>query len=94
MHCLVCGGDMCAVMVEADHHVGMHSFQYRKFNCGNCGDTERRFAFDPRLHDQPAMANPTVSASIVPDPPAEGEIHSKMRIADALSLPLAKLFYK
>jgi hypothetical protein len=95
MQCLVCGGDMHAVMVEPDHRVGMQGFLYRTFRCGSCGDTERCFAFDPEGCDQPIMPGPTVSASIVPSQPAESEIQSRMaRIADALSVPLARLFNK
>jgi hypothetical protein len=86
---------MRAVMVEPDHRVGMDSFQYRTFRCGSCGDTERCFAFDPKRRDQPTMLGPTVSASIVPGQPAEGGIQSRIaRIADALSVPLARLFDK
>jgi hypothetical protein len=95
MQCLVCGSDMRAAIVEPDNRVGMHSFQYRTFRCESCGDSERRFAFEPEHHDQSNMPGQTVSASIVPDQPAEGEIQSRMaRIVDALSLPLTRLFNK
>jgi hypothetical protein len=104
IQCLVCGSEMRAVTIEPDHRVDMHSFQYRTYRCGSCGDTERRFVFDPTPRIQP-----TASGAIVPGPnvPAqvasdsgealsrEGETQSRIaRIAGALSSPLARLLNK
>jgi hypothetical protein len=95
---------MRAVMIEPDHRVDMHSFQYRTYSCGSCGDTERRFVFDPTPRAEPTTLGPTGPESTLSAQAAsdlggvlsgEGETQSKMaRIADALSVPLAKLFNK
>jgi hypothetical protein len=104
MQCLVCGAEMRAVMIEPDHRVDMHSFQYRTYRCGSCGDTERRFVFDPTPHAQPTTPVATAPESSIHAQTAsdlgevlseEGETQSKIaRIADALSVPFAKLFIK
>jgi hypothetical protein len=104
MQCLVCGAEMRAVMIEPDHRVDMHSFQYRTYRCGSCGDTERRFVFDPTPHAQPTTPVATAPESSMSPQTAsdlgealsgEGETQSKMaRIADALSVPLTRLLNK
>jgi hypothetical protein len=55
MKCFVCGQGMrlAAVepylaTVEPCDEATMSGFEYRTFKCEGCGDTERRFAFDPR----------------------------------------------
>jgi len=101
MQCLVCGAEMRAVMIELDHRVDMHSFQYRTYSCGSCGDTERRFVFDPTPHAQPTTPRATAPESSMPAQTASdlervlSGTQSKMaRIADALSVPLARLLNK
>jgi hypothetical protein len=48
MKCLVCGDDMRLTLVEPHDEASMRGFEYRTFRCQRCGDTERRFVFDPR----------------------------------------------
>ena len=48
MKCLVCESEMRLTLVEA-HEVAKPGFEYRTFQCEHCGETERRFIFDPRL---------------------------------------------
>jgi hypothetical protein len=48
MKCFVCGEDMRLMRVEPHEEVAMHGFEYRTFRCEACGETERRFVFDPR----------------------------------------------
>jgi hypothetical protein len=47
MKCLVCGSEMRLTLVES-HEVTKPGFEYRTFQCESCGETERRFVFDPR----------------------------------------------
>jgi hypothetical protein len=101
--CFVCGSEMRAVMIEPDHRVDMHSFQYRTYRCVSCGDTERRFVFDPMPRIQPTtgtmIPEPNVPAQVASDSgealTREGETQSRIaRIAGALSSPLARLLNK
>jgi hypothetical protein len=48
MKCFTCGEDMRLALVEPHDEVTMRGFEYRTFRCECCGDTERRFVFDPR----------------------------------------------
>jgi hypothetical protein len=48
MKCFSCGEEMRLTLVEPHDEVTMHGFEYRTFRCDSCGDTERRFVFDPR----------------------------------------------
>jgi hypothetical protein len=48
MKCFVCGDEMRLTAVEPHHAVTMRGFEYRTFQCESCGDTERRFVFDPQ----------------------------------------------
>ena len=48
MKCFVCGGEMRLTLVEPHDEVTRPGFEYRTFRCESCGDTERRFVFDPR----------------------------------------------
>jgi hypothetical protein len=48
MKCFVCGDEMRLTGVEPHPEDTTHGFEYRTFQCGTCGDTERRFVFDPR----------------------------------------------
>jgi hypothetical protein len=47
MKCFVCGSEMRLKMVEPHDELIRPGFEYRTFQCENCGDTERRFVFDP-----------------------------------------------
>jgi hypothetical protein len=48
MKCFECGGDMRLTLVEPHDVLATPGFEYRTFRCESCGDTERRFVFDPR----------------------------------------------
>jgi hypothetical protein len=49
MKCFVCGEEMHLATVEPHaQEESMRGFEYRTFRCEACGDTERRFVFDPR----------------------------------------------
>src|SRR5579863_9506410 len=48
MKCFVCGSEMRLTLVEPHDEVTRPGFEYRTFRCESCGDTERRFVFDPR----------------------------------------------
>ena len=48
MKCFDCGGEMHLLKVEPHDKITMLGFEYRTFRCESCGDTERRFVFDPR----------------------------------------------
>jgi hypothetical protein len=48
MKCFVCGEEMRLALVEPHNEATMRGFEYRTFLCESCGDTERRFVFDPR----------------------------------------------
>jgi hypothetical protein len=48
MKCFVCGSEMRLTMVEPHDEVTRPGFEFRTFQCQSCGDTERRFVFDPR----------------------------------------------
>jgi hypothetical protein len=39
---------MRLTLVEPHDEVTRPGFEYRTFRCESCGDTERRFVFDPR----------------------------------------------
>jgi hypothetical protein len=47
MKCFLCGGDMRLKMAEPHGELTRSGFEYRTFQCESCGDTERRFVFDP-----------------------------------------------
>ena len=49
MKCFVCGNEMRLTLVEPHDEVARPGFEYRTFRCESCGDTERRFVFDPRV---------------------------------------------
>jgi hypothetical protein len=48
MKCPVCGTDMQLATVEPHRPETMRGFEHLTFRCEACGDTERRFVFDPR----------------------------------------------
>jgi hypothetical protein len=48
MKCFECGGEMRLTLVEPHDALAKPGFEYRTFRCESCGDTERRFVFDPR----------------------------------------------
>lgn len=77
MQCLVCGGDMRIVKVDA-HVVDMPGFEIRTFQCVGCGDTEKRQIFDNARSIHSVEAKPLV----VPEPtptPTPAAPTSKMR---------------
>jgi hypothetical protein len=48
MKCVLCGGEMRLIKIEPHDEAVVRGFAYRTFRCETCGDTERRFVFDPR----------------------------------------------
>jgi hypothetical protein len=55
MKCFACGEEMRLTMVEP-HDELTRGFEFRTFQCERCGDTERRFVFDPQASlDLPSL---------------------------------------
>jgi hypothetical protein len=48
MKCFGCGEEMRLTLVEPHDEITMRGFEFRTFRCESCGDTERRFVFDPQ----------------------------------------------
>ena len=59
MKCSVCGSEMRLTLVEPRDEVARPGFEYRTFQCESCGDTERRFVFDPRTALDAAVVGST-----------------------------------